>query len=260
MRETVQMKQLLNEQAIWLAPARARLLRRVAIAHRQRLLDLGAGPGAVTPELVRRSGGLVVALDRDLDALQTDSDGYDKKSWGGDLTGWQSGIASNLSGLARVGGDGRSLPFAAHSFDLVFCQCVLMWIDDLETAVAEIRRVLTNDGVLIALEPDYGGMIEHPPELATQPLWLDGLRRAGADPFVGRKLPGLLHAHGFEVRVSLFDTLTAPENGRFALLRSLTLTPDEEARLQTIEAKTAVTPWPIAHLPFFLIEAKLAAN
>jgi len=231
------MKQLLTEQAVWLAPARARLLRRVAIAHRQRLLDLGAGPGAVTPELVRRGGGPVVALDLDLDALQT--------------------AVSDWTGAARVGGDGRFLPFAAHTFDLVFCQCVLMWIDALETAVAEIGRVLTSNGVLIALEPDYGGMIEHPPELATQPLWLDALRRAGADPFVGRKLPGLLHAHGFDVRVSLFDTLTAPENGRFALLRSLTLTPDEETRLQAIEAKTADTPWPIAHLPFFLIEARI---
>jgi SAM-dependent methyltransferase len=252
------MKQLLTEQAAWLAPARARLLRRAAIAHRQRVLDLGAGPGAVTPELVRRSGGLVVALDRDLDALQTEREGYDKKSWGGDLTGWQSGVAPNLSGLARVAANGRFLPFAAHSFDLVFCQCVLMWIDGLETAVSQIRRVLTADGVLIALEPDYGGMIEHPPELATQSLWLAALRRAGADPFVGRKLPGLLQAHGFEVRVSLFDTLTAPENGRFALLRSLNLTPDEENHLQTIEAETAVVPWPIAHLPFFLIEARVS--
>ncbi|MFO7537829.1 MAG: class I SAM-dependent methyltransferase [Chloroflexota bacterium] len=231
------MKQLLTEQATWLAPARARLLRRVAIAHRQRLLDLGGGPGAVTPELVRRGGGPVVALDVDLGALQT---------------------AGNWQGATRVGGNGRFLPFAAHSFDLVFCQCVLMWIDELETAVAEIRRVLANDGVLIALEPDYGGMIEHPPALATQPLWLDALRRAGADPFVGRKLPGLLHAHGFDVRVSLFDTLTPPADGRFALLRSLNLTPAEEDQLQAIEANSGHIPWPIAHLPFFLIEARIS--
>jgi SAM-dependent methyltransferase len=232
------MKQLLTEQATWLAPARARLLRRVAIAHRQRLLDLGAGPGAVTPELVRRGRGPVVALDLDSDVLQM--------------------VVSDWTDIARVGGDGRFLPFAAHTFDLVFCQCVLMWIDALETAISQIHRVLTKDGVLIALEPDYGGMIEHPPELATQPLWLDALHRAGADPLVGRKLPGLLHAQGFDVRVSLFDTLTTPEDGRFALLRSLSLTPDEEAHLQAIEAQTADTPWPIAHLPFFLIEARIS--
>jgi SAM-dependent methyltransferase len=231
------MKTLLTDQAGWLAPARARLLRRVAIAHRRRVLDLGAGPGAVTPELVRRSAGLVVALDQDLTALQTDPDG------------WQ--------GAARVGADGRFLPFATSTFDLVFCQCVLMWIRDLNTAVAEIRRVLSNDGALATLEPDYGGMIEHPPELATQSLWLDALRRAGADPLVGRKLPGLLHAQGFDVRVNLFDTLTAPEDGRFALLRSLELTPAEEVQLQAIEAQTVHAPWPIAHLPFFLIEARV---
>jgi SAM-dependent methyltransferase len=228
-------RDLLVTQADWLAPARGRLLRRAAIAQRRRLLDLGAGPGAVTPELVRRGGGLVVALDPDLAALQTDG------------TAW--------AGAARVGGNGRCLPFSAHTFDLVFCQCVLMWIRDLPTAVAEIGRVLTGDGVLVALEPDYGGMIEHPPELATQPLWLAALQRAGADPFVGRKLPGLLHDHGFDVHVSLFDTLAAPADGRFALLRSLHLTPAEEARLQTSEAQSATAAWPIAHLPFFLIQA-----
>jgi SAM-dependent methyltransferase len=231
------MKTLLTDQAGWLAPARARLLRRVAIAHRRRVLDLGAGPGAVTPELVRRSAGLVVALDQDLTALQTASDG------------WQ--------GAARVGADGRFLPLATSTFDLVFCQCVLMWIRDLNTAIAEIRRVLSDDGVLVALEPDYGGMIEHPPELATQSLWLDALRRAGADPLVGRKLPGLLDAQGFDARVSLFDTLTAPEDGRFAFLHSLELTPAEEVQLQAIEAQTVHAPRPIAHLPFFLIEARV---
>jgi SAM-dependent methyltransferase len=231
------MKTLLTDQAGWLAPARARLLRRVAIAHRRRVLDLGAGPGAVTSELVRRSGGLVVALDQDLAALKTGPDG------------WQ--------GAARVGADGRSLPFRPDAFNLVFCQCVLMWLADLKTAVAEIRRVLSDDGALVALEPDYGGMIEHPPALATQSLWTTALQRAGADPFVGRKLPGLLRAQGFDVRVSLFDTLTAPEDGRFALLRSLELTPAEEVQLQAIEAQTSHASWPIAHLPFFLIEARV---
>ena len=52
-------KTLLEAQAEWLAPARARLLRRVGIARRRRILDLGAGYGAVTGELVRRGGGFV---------------------------------------------------------------------------------------------------------------------------------------------------------------------------------------------------------
>ena len=62
--------ELLRRQAAWLAPARARLLRRVAVARRRSVLDLGGGYGAVTGELVRRAGGTVVALDHTLEALQ----------------------------------------------------------------------------------------------------------------------------------------------------------------------------------------------
>ncbi len=52
------------ESADWLAPARARLHRQVAIARRERVMDLGEGYGAVTEELVGRSGGAMLAVDR----------------------------------------------------------------------------------------------------------------------------------------------------------------------------------------------------
>ena len=53
------------------------------------------------------------------------------------------------------------LPFADGAFDLVFCQFALLWLDA-AAAVGEVRRVLSPGGVLAAIEPDYGGMIEHP--------------------------------------------------------------------------------------------------
>ena len=46
--------ELLREQAQWLAPARSRMLRRVDIAHKRNILDLGAGYGFVSEELFRR--------------------------------------------------------------------------------------------------------------------------------------------------------------------------------------------------------------
>ena len=61
--------ELLRRQAAWLAPARARLLRRAEIARRRRVLDLACGPGTVVEELVQRSGGSVVALDCSRTAL-----------------------------------------------------------------------------------------------------------------------------------------------------------------------------------------------
>ena len=227
---------LLQHQAKWLAPARARLLRRIHIARRRRVLELGAGRGAVTAELARRAGGTVVALDCAIEALDE----------------------IQTEGAHLIGGDARRLPFRTAHFDLIFSQLTTLWINDVMAAVQEIWRVLMVDGAWIALAPDYGGMMEHPPEIATRELWIAGLQRAGADPHVGRKLPGLCAKQGFEVRVNLFSSLRPPAPERFDLLRGLPLTSEERTQLDHIEgqAEALTEPWSqITHLPFFLITA-----
>ncbi len=230
---------LLEKQAKWLAPARARLLRRAAIAHRRSVLDLGAGRGAVIGELVRRCGGQVTALDLLHTALH-DSEPF--------------------TGAQRVNGDARRLPFASAAFDLLFCQLALLWITPLDAVTREVWRVLQPGGVFIALEPDYGGMIEYPPESATREVWLAGLTRAGANPYVGRQLPALLESAGFTTRVDLLEQLFPPDVARFALLEALPLTSTERDVLQQArnrsQAHTTQGAWSsIAHLPFFLITA-----
>jgi SAM-dependent methyltransferase len=230
---------LLRTQAEWLAPARGRLFRRVHIARRTRVLDLGAGYGAVTSSLVRRSSGQVVALDLDVDAMRV--------------------VAAEVPEADAVGGDAIRLPFRAASFDLVFAQLAFLWISPLDAALDEVARVLMPGGALVALEPDYGGMIEHPPAVAARQIWEDGLERAGADPRVARKLPGQLAARGLDVRVMLFSAVFAADPARFDLLRGLPLTGEEREALAGIEEAAMVRrqPWgQIAHLPFFLIVAE----
>lgn len=243
--------ELLRLQAEWLAPARSRLLRRLNIAHRDRVLDLGAGHGAVTGELVRhfsgvRSSGapidghssaLVLALDRSLRSLCE---------------------SQFFGGASRLNADAARLPIQSATFDLVFCQCSLLWIDPLERCLDEIGRILRPGGALLALEPDYGGMIEHPAESVSRHLWLSALSRAGAEPRVGRRLPGLLEDRGFAVRVDLFDRLYPPDPARFDFLRDLPLTAEEAAELARVEASARSSAgWQqIALLPFFLITAE----
>ena len=230
---------LLRKQASWLAPARGRLFRRVHIARRTRVLDLGAGYGAVTPALVRRAGGQVVALDRNEGAMEV--------------------VAAEVPEAGAVCGDARRLPFRTAAFDLVFAQLAFLWMSPLDAVLDETVRVLAPGGALVALEPDYGGMIEHPPEVATQRIWEDALDRAGADPRVARKLPGMLANRGFDVRVMLFSALFAADPARFELLRGLLLTGEEREALARIEEAAMVRrqPWgQIAHLPFFLIVAE----
>ncbi len=230
---------LIREQAAWLAPARSWLLQRANIEQRRSLLDLGCGFGVVSQELARLSGGRVVALDHSLPALLKSQDA--------------------LQNAPPTCANAARLPFADASFDLVFCQLALLWMP-LEPTLAEVRRVMQPGGVLLAIEPDYGGMIEHPPELTTREMWMAGLARAGADPLVGRKLPGLLAGHGFDVRVELMNQLTPPAPQRFDLLRGLPLKRKERRQAKAIErsAKELGAPWQqVAHLPFMLVTAEL---
>jgi SAM-dependent methyltransferase len=230
---------LIREQAAWLAPARSWLLQRASVEQRRSLLDLGCGFGVVSQELARLSSGRVVALDYSLPALLK--------------------AQAELRDSAPACADAARLPFADSSFDLVFCQLALLWMP-LEPTLAEVRRVLQPGGVLLAIEPDYGGMVEHPPELATRELWMAGLARAGADPLVGRKLPGLLASHGFDVRVELMNELTPPVPQRFDLLRGLPLKRKERRQAKAIErsARRLAEPWQqVVHLPFMLVTARL---
>lgn len=228
---------LAQAQAEWLAGARSRLLRRAQIATRRRVLELGSGYGQVAGELARRSGGPVIGLDRRLTPLA-------EPEWPADV--------------ARVCADAEQLPFAGQSFELVYCQWTFLWIERPARAAAEAARVLRAGGVLLAIEPDFGGLIEYPPALATRQLWLDALGRAGADPLVGRRLPGLLAAAGLDVGVDLADRLEPPSPLRLESLEELPLSTDERARLAAIRAAEAAMPTraKVVHLPMFLVTAR----
>ena len=226
---------LLEAQAEWLAPVRTGLLRRAAVARRKSVLDLGAGVGLVTEELARRCGGRVVALDRDYTAL----------------------AGQRLNAIDRVTARAESLPFKNGSFDLVFSQCSLMWMEA-RTALEEIYRILDENGVLAAIEPDYGGMIEHPEEIAVKDIWISGLTRAGAEPSLGRRLPELLAGVGFKWQVNLLDRLYPPHQTRFDLLAGLPLTAQEKEILAEARKADALMPADrpkVAHLPFFAVLA-----
>jgi SAM-dependent methyltransferase len=224
----------LCRQAAWLSPARSRLLRQADIARRRSVLDLACGYGAVTDELAERCNGRVVALDCRKDAL-----------------------IKPIVGVHALCGDAEKLPFADGVFDLIFCQFALLWLDA-SAAVREIRRVLMPGGVLAAIEPDYGGLVEHPSSICTRELWLSALDRAGADPYIGRKLPGILEAEGFCIEVGLLDRLMPPDPLRFELLEGLPLTAAERDQLNRIKRSDAELDdsTRVAHLPMFLILAE----
>jgi len=200
----------LRRQSDQLAPLRSRLLRGVQVATRRRIVDLGAGHGAITAELVRRGGGSVVAVDDADDFLALDPEPF--------------------AGAKRVQGSSDALPLPDASVDLVVCQVALLWMP-LATTLDEVARVLAPGGALVAIEPDLGGAVSSLAGVTT--VWRDALRRAGAEPDVGRVLPSMLQARGFRVRVELTPEVAPPSPESLDLLDGLPLTTEEQ---RTIDA------------------------
>jgi ubiquinone/menaquinone biosynthesis C-methylase UbiE len=226
-------RDLLSHQAHWLTPARSRLLRRIGIAHRNRVLDLGAGYGSVTEELFERSNGQVIALDLSHKSLCE--------------------FKSSLN-VFRIVGDAARLPCPDHSFDLVFCQVGLLWMKPIRNIVEEISRVLESGGVLLSIEPDFTSLIEYPPEVATRDIWISALERAGAQIEACREVPSILESLGFRVRVDLLERIHPPSPFRHEFLRELVLSYDEKEQLDQIELLSrGKKGWTqIVHLPYLL--------
>lgn len=228
--------QLSAALAGWLSGPRSRALRRARIGVRERVLEVGCGHGHVTGELARRARGHVVALDPDLARLR-------------------AGLPRDALPIAA---DGRRLPFADASFDLVLFENVLVWIPDAPQAVAEAARTLAPGGALVAVEPDYGGMLEQP-VMGLRDAWLSAMSRAGADPMVGRRLGGLCERAGLAPWVELAHIPRPAEPDALALLAELPLTDAERQAVDDARERLgrASGEWEVfLHVPYVLVVAR----
>ncbi len=168
-------------QAQWTRPMRRELYRRVRLASRASVLDVGCGDGGITEEMAEICRGRVVGADRDPEAVQA---------------------ARERNGRAEYAeAEASALPFGRACFELVTCHWLLLWLPDPVRALKEFRRLLAPEGaLLVACEPDYGGRMVEPEEAALGDELIAALKGQGADPLIGRKLAGLLAEAGFTVR------------------------------------------------------------
>jgi SAM-dependent methyltransferase len=168
------------QQAGWTSDLRRYLYQKVGINQALRVLDVGCGTGALLPELLDQAPGRVYGLDISADHL--------------------SEAARNSKGALLLQADAHLPPFARASFDLVLCHYLLLWLADPSAALGFLIRLLRPEGALLVLaEPDYGGRIDHPQPLSILGAWQrQSLESQGADPLMGRKIPGLLVQAGLE--------------------------------------------------------------
>ncbi len=177
-----------TRQARWTRAVRNQLYRRVNLLRAGRVLDVGCGTGVITEEMAARCKGQVIGVDVDPAMIA---------------------FAQDHGGRAeyRVG-DAHQLDFPDGHFDVVACHFLLMWVSDPLSAVREMARVTRPGGAVLACaEPDYGGRIDYPEELPLARWQAEALRREGADPFIGRKLPALFAQMELSADVGVIPSL-----------------------------------------------------
>jgi SAM-dependent methyltransferase len=173
-------------QARWTQMTRNQLYRRANLLRAERVLDVGCGTGAITRELARRTKGQVIGLDIDPDMIAF--------------------ARQQDDGAHYETGDALNLPYPDDHFDLVTCHFVLLWVSDPFQATREMARVVRREGwVLVCAEPDYGGRLDWP-DLPIRAWQIEGLRRQGAEPLVGRQLRHILVAAGLNAEVGVIPS------------------------------------------------------
>ena len=109
-----------------------------AVEARQRVLDVGCGPGALTTELVRRLGpGNVSAVDPSEPFVAAAQERH--------------------PGVSVQRAVAEELPFEDRAFDAAVAQLVVHFMAHPVTGLREMARVTREDGVVAACVWDHAG-------------------------------------------------------------------------------------------------------
>src|SRR3989304_6802416 len=150
MAEAIHVQQLHDRyqiQARWTEELRARLLGHLGSPPQRRVLEVGCGTGVVLSDVQRRYALSSFGLDIDLEVTHF--------------------AHRHDPSLTLLVADGRSIPFPSRAFEATICHYLLLWVPSPLAILQEMARVTRAGGRVMALaEPDHGGRIDYPLELA----------------------------------------------------------------------------------------------
>lgn len=123
---------------------RRALVRGLAPAQGERVLDVATGTGLIAAELLARGGCSVVGIDQSAEMLGAARARFSALATMDD--GERSG------GVELIQAEAESLPFPDQSFDAVTFTYLLRYVDDPRATMRELARVLRPGGRIASLE------------------------------------------------------------------------------------------------------------
>ncbi len=205
---------------------RRRFLRFVPIQAGDSVLEVGCGTGVVLRDVAAIVGrrGKVVGVDASRTILAT-ARTLCRGTPGGRVT-------------LRLA-DGAKLPFGAGRFDAALAITVILHVADPDSVVREMARVVRRDGRVGVQDQDFGVVaVTHPDRELTDRIMRGVAARVYAEPYSGRRLPGLLRAAGLgdvRLRTDVYqDTTLEPFTKTFLERRA-----ENAVKFGVVEAPTA---------------------
>ncbi len=176
-------------EAVYLTPdvvqQRAATLAALSPTSGEHILDVGCGPGLLVAEMADAvsPSGWVIGLDVSEAMLA--------------VARRRCEPVANRTSLVR--GDATALPFSAASFDAAVSTQVFEYVADVESALAELYRVVRPGGRVLLLDTDWGSVVWHSSDPARMRRMLAAWMERFADPYLPRTLAPRLRAAGFEL-------------------------------------------------------------
>jgi len=203
------------EVAVLQRETESRLLEQLEVLETKipsRILDVGSGPGRASGVMKGRwPKSEVIALDIALPMLRQ----VPKHT-----RFWRP--------VKRVCAEAAHLPFADNSIDLIFSNLCLQWVPDLPAALAEFRRVLREDGLLLFSSFGPDTLIE-----LREAYLQSGERNPPLSPFAAIQQVGdAMIAAGFRNPVLDRDQFMLTYADAMSLLRELRAIGAGDARVQ----------------------------
>ena len=202
--------------------------RKHALRSGQSALDIGCGAGHSTQLLAKLCGTdtKIVGVDNNTGILETARQRSEK-----------------FPNLSFQEGSVTQLPFADNTFDVVFCQTLLIHVHDLQGALAEIKRVLKPGGTAVMAESNNASllgrgnsalrMLTHDENMCMNSLFnyvVEGKKKLKeGDITIAPMLPSLAYEAGFQ-------SVLAQRNDQILMLHPPYQSAEQQANLKFLTA------------------------